>query len=395
MRIYYLSVYDFLRARTNQIADIRFCEGFAQAGCEVEIIAPYVYRRDNMRRDEVFARYGVKTPFRLKILRTPFVDDLGPYLVLPLLLVLISFCCLRIWLTNLGRLSEVVIISQTTDLLVPAILLKKLRLWRRSPLLVTWAHDISMRGRYIWGYRNSDAIIGTNSAITGDLTQELGIDPARLAITLNPISEAQLEHRVTREAARVRLGLSVAGPLVVYTGKLHLKQREADFILEAARRLPGYHFLLTGGKPQVVQHYREFCEREGVRNVTFVGFLLDYTQVSLYQAAADVLVSYYTTAEHLTRYQLPNKTCEYMLAGNPIVTCDFPATRDVLHSGNAIFVEPENVEALSAGIRRAVEDRDLAQRIAARALEDVRGMTYRRRAAALVEFFRGLVSSGA
>lgn len=393
MRIYYFSIYDFLRARTNQIADMRLCEGFAQAGCRVELIAPYVFRRDNMKRGQVFAYYGIGTPFRLTILKTPFVDNMSPLVVLPVMLLYTVLTCLRIWLTNLGRLSEVVIISQTTDLLVPAILLKKLRLWRRGPLVVTWAHDISMRRRYLWVYRRSDAMIGTNSAITGDLAARLGLDPARLAISLNPISEAQLAGRVSREAARAELGIPGGAPLVVYTGKLFVGQKEAEYILEAARRLPGYRFLLTGGKDSVVRHFRDFCAREGIGNVTFVGFLHDYTRVGLYQAAADVLVSYYTTAEHLTRYQLPNKTCEYMLAGSPIVTCDFDATRDVLNRDNAIFVEPEDPAALAAGIRRAVEDPALAQRVAARALEDVRGMTYRRRAAMLVEFFRARLAA--
>jgi glycosyltransferase involved in cell wall biosynthesis len=209
-----------------------------------------------------------------------------------------------------------------------------------------------------------------------------------MTISLNPVSEAQLANRVSRAEARTRLGLESREPLVVYTGKLFVGQREAEYILEAARRLPRYRFLLTGGKEQVVAHYQDFCQREGIGNVTFVGFVRDYSQVCYYQAAADVLVSYYTTAEHLTRYQLPNKTCEYMLAGSPIVTCDFLATRDVLNSGNAIFVEPEDPAALAAGIRQAVEDPALARRVTERALADVQRLTFRQRAAGIVEFFR-------
>jgi glycosyltransferase involved in cell wall biosynthesis len=391
MKIYYFSIYDFLRARTNQIADMRLCEGFSQAGCDVELIAPYVYRRDNMRLDQVFSYFGVETPFRLKLLKTPFVESMGPLIVLPLMLVYVLFSCLRIWLVNFGRLSEVVIISQTTDLLIPALLLKKATLRRRGPLIVSWAHDITFRGRNNWVYRRADAIVATNSAITADLSRELGIPPSRMAISLNPISESQLRDAPTREAARARLGVDGTAPLVVYTGKVFVGQKEIEYLLEAARRLPGYRFLLTGGKENVVRHFRDFCAQEGIGNTTFVGFLHDASQVRYYQAAADVLVSYYTSAEHLTRYQLPNKTCEYMLAGSPIVTCDFPATRDVLNGENAIFVEPENADALASGIRRAIEDRDLAGRVAGRALRDVRDMTFRKRAGQLAGFFGGLL----
>ncbi len=394
MKIYYFSIYDALRARTNQIADMRLCEGFVQAGCEVEMISPYVYRRDNMKVNQVFSIYGVETPFRLKILPTPFVDSSGPLIVLPLMFLYVLFSCLRIWLTNVGRLSQVVIISQTTDLLIPPLLIKMATIGRRGPLIVHWAHDLSFRRRYVWVYRRVDAVVGTNSAITGDLSRKFGIEPARLGISLNPVSEGQVRSLLSRTDARAKLNLQITEPLVVYTGKVFVGHREIEYILEAARRLPGYRFLFTGGKEAVVRHYRDFCEQEGICNTTFVGFLSDYSQVRYYQSAADVLVSYYTTAERLTRYQLPNKTCEYMLAGSPIVTCDFPATQDVLNAENAIFVTPESADALAAGIRRAVEDCPLARRVSERALRDVEGMTFRKRATQLVELFRGLIDRG-
>lgn len=393
MKIYYFSIYDVFRARTNQIADMRLCEGFAQAGCDVELISPWVYRRDNMQVNQVFSYYGIETPFRLKVLKTPFVDEMSPLFVLPLMVLHALFSCLRIWLTNLGRLGEVVIISQTTDLLIPALLIKKASFSRGGPLIVSWAHDISLRKRYAWVYRRVDAIVGTNSAITEDLSRELGIGRERLAISLNPVSESQVRNPLSRQAARARLNLKISEPLVVYTGKFFVGNKEIEYILEAARRLPGYQFLFTGGKDGPVQHYRTHCAREGIRNTTFVGFLHDYSQVRYYQAASDVLVSYYTSAEHLTRHQLPNKTCEYMLSGSPIVTCDYPATRDVLNPENAIFVAPESADALTEGIRCAVENQDLARRVARRALIDVQSMTFRARATQLAEFFRGLVSA--
>lgn len=390
MKIYYFSIFDVFRARTNQISDIRLCEGLVQAGCEVEMITPYVYRRDNIKKKDVFDIYGVETPFRLNILKTPFVDDMPPYVMLPLLLLYVAFSCARIWLMNAARLSEVVIMSRSTDMLIPALLLKKALFARNAPLVVCWAHEIVFRKRYQWVYRSADAVVGTNSAITEDMHHKLGVDNARLAITLNPISERQLSSRLSREDARARLNLWFAEPLIVYTGKLYIGQKEAEYILDAARLLPRYHFLLTGGKQHVVKYYRDYCQRHAIQNVTLVGFLKNYDEVQYYQSAADVLVSYYTSADHMTRYNLPNKMCEYMLAQNPIVTCDFPATRDVLNRRNAIFVAAENADALAQGIRLAVEDRKLAKNVAECAFKDVQSMTFRIRAEKLSRFFRDL-----
>ena len=76
-----------------------------------------------------------------------------------------------------------------------------------------------------------------------------------------------------------------------------------------------------------------------------------------------------------------------MIAGKPIVSSDFPATRDVLSSSNAILVPAEKPESLAAGIREAVSDRRRSDELARRALQDVAGMTYLKRANVLKDFF--------
>ena len=79
-----------------------------------------------------------------------------------------------------------------------------------------------------------------------------------------------------------------------------------------------------------------------------------------------------------------------MLAGNPIVTCDFPATRDVLSASNAILVPAERADSLVSGIRRAIEDRELAAGLARQAFHDVAEMTYKKRALVLRSFFESV-----
>ncbi len=79
-----------------------------------------------------------------------------------------------------------------------------------------------------------------------------------------------------------------------------------------------------------------------------------------------------------------------MLTGNPIVTPDFPATRDVLHSQNAIFVEPENVDSLVEGIRRAAEDKKLIAEIRQRLQQEIPQLTFKKRTKMLIDFFNTL-----
>lgn len=176
-------------------------------------------------------------------------------------------------------------------------------------------------------------------------------------------------------------------PLVIYTGKIGIHyNKEIQHILEAAKSLPQYHFVLTGGKPDAVAHWQKWCGENDTKNVKFTGYFADYSQVRFYQFAADVLISYYTHQGHDVRYNLPNKVCEYMLTGNVMVIPDYPATRDTLDGSNCIFVEPENTTALVNAIRNAVENKQHSIQLAAKALSDVQELTFKKRTAILIEF---------
>lgn len=384
-KIYFFSPYDVLRARTNPISDVRFCAGFAENGCSISLITPYIYRPDNMRLSDVPDSYGITKHLKVALLPTPFWDNVPKWLVLPIMLFFNTIVVLGIYLVNLRQLSSVTIMSRSADLLLPAILLK--RLIRRGPKIIVWAHEVIFKKRYFWVYRNSDAAIATNSAITQDLHSEAGIASDKLAITLNPITEKQLRNVITRAAARDHLGITGESPLIVYTGKLYKGQREVEYILEAAGQLPNYRFLLTGGKPDIVDYYKDYCLENELTNVEFTGFLQRYEDVAYYQFAADALVTYYSSHDHLIKYNLPNKICEYMLTSNPIVSSDHAAIRDVLTENNCILIQAEDPHALRKGIMFAIEEKEKAEQLAKQAFVDVKEMTFYKRTGCLLDFF--------
>jgi glycosyltransferase involved in cell wall biosynthesis len=388
MKIYYFSPYDVLRPRTNQIADVRFCEGFAENDCTVELYAPYVYREDNIEINDIIECYGLKTKFKIKILSTPFSEATPKKLAFIVLLLFNLFITVRIYLENNKDLSKVIIISRNIYLLIFSIIIKKLLFFKNSPKSIHWSHELIDKKIYLWVYRNSDGIIATNSAIAHDMMKKYNLYSKKLAISLNPISTAQLENIITKKKARSLLKLNIQNPLIVYTGKLYFDQKEAEYIVNAAKNLPDYSFLITGGKPNITSYYKKYCEDKNINNILFTGYLYNYSYIINYQFAADVLLSYYTSQDHLTRYNLPQKIIEYMLTKNPIVTPDFPATRDVLNSSNAIFVAPENLESLIQGIKKAIIDKAHAIKIADQAFKDVQEFTFKKRTKNLIEFFK-------
>ena len=356
VRILYLSPYDIQRPRTNQLGDMHLCEGFAQNGCDVKLVVPTVYRKDNVPKNEIFEHYGVDTRFAIKYLPTPIKNDISGVAIMTLIDL---YTCFIFLLNSLAaKRKKRLVISRSTAILTPIVFLKKITPFLKHPKVVLWVHEIDAgRRRLVWLYKNVDHLMPTNSKIKDDLISTVGIDENKIHVTLNPITIGHLEHVVSQEEARQRIKYAHKAPLIVYTGKLFAGQKEIDFILEAAKNLPEYHFLFTGGKPSAVAHYKSFCETNEMANVTFTGYLPNHTHIKYFQFAADALVSYYTTSEHVVDYNFPQKIVEYMLTGQPIVTPDFAAARDVLNNDNAVFVAPENPESLTVGIRKAIEDK--------------------------------------
>lgn len=354
-RLYYFSPYDLQKPRTNQISDVHFCEGMQEAGCNMTLFVPTVFRKENVPRKDIFKAYGVHVPFRIRYLTTPAFDDISGSFIMNIMALYHFFIFISTPLVPVKRRPWV--ISRNPRILMPLLITRKLLPFIGWPGIILWVHELKLHNRWLnWVYKNSDKVLCTNSAIREDLEQIVGIDSQKVCVTLNPVTSIQANEPINKEIARQRLEIKPETQLVVYTGKLFIGQSEAEFIIDAAASLKNYQFILTGGKPHVVEYYREYCRERVIPNVSFTGYLYDYTDIRYYQYAADVLVSYYTEQEHSIRYNFPQKVVEYMLAGNPIVTPDFAATRDVLSDDNAIFVEEENVASLVNGIKQAFSE---------------------------------------
>jgi glycosyltransferase involved in cell wall biosynthesis len=244
--------------------------------------------------------------------------------------------------------------------------------------IVHWAHDLHTSGKHTRIYKKSDFILATNSSTLRALLNLVNRPLSEGCITLNPVTNQQASEALTQDEARKQVHLEkLQAPLIVYTGKIGRHyDREIQHIFSAAKLLPDYQFLLTGGKHETVSYWEEYCQGEGITNIQFTGYIPDYRRVRYYQYSADVLLSYYTDQAHDTRYNLPNKICEYMVAGRIIVTPDYPATRDLLRNDNCHFVEPDNPTALAEGIRHVVEHRTESEHKAVLASKEARALTF-------------------
>ncbi|NJN81480.1 MAG: glycosyltransferase family 4 protein [Caldilineaceae bacterium] len=163
-----------------------------------------------------------------------------------------------------------------------------------------------------------------------------------------------------------------------------------ELILDLAKRLPDYLFLIVGGHPEDVARYQAMAgERDNVR---FLGFKPP-AEMHLYQLAADVLLMPYSdrveiAASRVTAdFASPLKMFEYMAAGRPIVSSNLPVLKEILRDGhNALLLPYDNLDRWQEALHNIRKKPDWARALGDQALADVHAFTWERRAEKIVEF---------
>lgn len=367
---------------------MRMCDSMAANGAKVTIIYPYTYMKENIRRSEIPVSYGLRNRFRTRMQYTWLLENSASWYRFIVMLTGFTFSTLRIVFERIFSGNEAIILSRDAKSLIPAIIIRKLigRLLKTKIIFV--AAEVKNKPIYKWVVRNSDGVFAGVTTTRDAIMKLVPIPKEKFILSLAPVPVYSNDS--TKEQARKNIGYTDQAPLIVYTGKLGLDVLELKFILKAAKQLPQYNFLFTGGRESAVEKVKEYCNELGVKNAIFTGFFNDSTAVRNYQLAGDILVSYYTSNDHLIEFNYPQKINEYMSTGNPIITPDFPATQDVLNNKNVFFVAPDNESALAEGIKFLIENPQFGAALAAQAKEDIKSLTFDSKTKELLKWGRDL-----
>jgi glycosyltransferase involved in cell wall biosynthesis len=169
---------------------------------------------------------------------------------------------------------------------------------------------------------------------------------------------------------------------VLYIGHLY-GWKGVDVLAGAAKHLPEHDFLFVGGYEDNVAAFRE--KYRDVPNIILTGHV-PQEETARYMKLADVLVLPNSGAVAISsKHTSPLKLFAYMACNcAPIVASDLPSIREILTDGkNAFLVEPDNVEALTNGITRALTAPE-ADSIVATAAREVEQYDWKRRTEALL-----------
>jgi glycosyltransferase involved in cell wall biosynthesis len=164
------------------------------------------------------------------------------------------------------------------------------------------------------------------------------------------------------------------GTQVGYVGNLY-KGRGIEIIISVANRLPEISFHIIGGEEHDLKSWHDENLPD---NLHFHGFVAPGDINAAYEQFDLLLLPYQkhvygaTGQSDLSRWMSPMKMFEYMLAGKPIVSSDFPVLREVLEDGrNALLVPADDVEAWEAAVLRIQSDPELAKRLGMNAKKDL------------------------
>jgi glycosyltransferase involved in cell wall biosynthesis len=250
------------------------------------------------------------------------------------------------------------------------------------------AHDVIEDQRYpIWTslIRGGNALPGLRGifCISRTLMEDYraaGADADRLHVAPDGVDLERFQPEKTKAEARSILGIDPGVTLLCHCGHLY-PGRGGEELVEALAGLPAIDLLMVGGSPADIERVRDVARAKGVDGRIRWEGTVSNARIPLYLWAADILIMPYTSRVPTRRAMSPLKMFEYMAAARPIVATDFPTIREVLtDADNAVLVEPDDPQALAAGIRRIRNDAALADRIASQARRDSEAYTWDRRA---------------
>jgi glycosyltransferase involved in cell wall biosynthesis len=217
-------------------------------------------------------------------------------------------------------------------------------------------------------YRKAARVVSVTRSFKRNLVDR-GIDPAKIAVVTNGVDVARFRPRPKDADLVARYGLEgkfVAG----YVGT-HGMAHALETVLDAAKAFQDagndrFRFLLLGDgarKQALVERAGEM----GLGNVIFVDSV-PKDEVARYWSLIDVSVIHLRKTELFTTV-IPSKLFECLGMGIPVLHGVAGESAEIVErEGVGLVFEPENAEALAAGLARMAGDADLLATLRARCL---------------------------
>lgn len=247
------------------------------------------------------------------------------------------------------------------------------------------AHDFGRLVSWLVKNRNVDGLVVITNKLKEVYIKE-GVPAGKILVAPDGVDLRMFEANTSREEAKSELGIPSGKKVISYTGHLY-GWKGAHTLALSTKHLPdSYVAYFIGGMRGDLAKFKEFIRRNEITNAVVVGYVPPLV-VPKYLAASDVLVLP-NIEKGLSHFTSPLKLFEYMASKRPVVASDLSSIREVLNEENAILVEPGNPKALAEGIKKVLQDEELATKVAENAFKDVQQYSWDKRAEKILEFIQ-------
>lgn len=212
-----------------------------------------------------------------------------------------------------------------------------------------------------------------------------GLLSSKILVAPNAVDLKNFLPYQDKQLARRELSICQEDKIVLYSGHLY-DYKGIPTILETARLLPEYKFILVGGWTDDIQKVQEVYQKTGLSNIKLVGHV-HQTKLASYLYAADVLILPTSKYWDLAGATCPLKLFDYMVSQRPIVASALPTIMTVARDKqNALLAEPDDPISFKEAILKLFENPVLANSIAECAFQEVQNFTWDNRAERVLQF---------
>jgi len=400
MKLIYIANMRLPTEKAHGLATFKLCEAFASPNLkniEVELVVPWAINR---LKQDPFEFYKVKKIFSAqggpasgwKIKKLPALDLLFLNFLPRFFFLLRSFSfsffalIYFLYLKMRGKLKDAVFFSHDH---IPLFFLSFLGL----PFVLD-IHDFPSKN--IFYRRVIKRALGfavQTKWKVAELGKSFSIPPEKIVYWPNGVEIKEFALNISREEARKRLGIlsdpakyslrrdsEASKKIALYAGHF-FSWKGVDTLALASQYLDDDTLVyFVGGSPEDAKKFETFIQRKKLYKIRLISFQ-PHHQIPIWLKAADVLVLPNTAKEDISLYYTsPMKLFEYMAVGRPIVASHIPSIAEILNEENSVLVKPDDPEDLARGIKKVLENKNLAEKISSQACIDVQKYTWEARA---------------
>lgn len=359
---------------------IKMCQALARNGAEVTLLLPC---GSNKIKEDIFTYYNIDRSF--KIIKLPSLGFLPHGFPGSFILSAISFGLALLIFLLLQR-GRVIVYCRGEMALFLKLLPKRFSFFWETHIKPT---NISL---YKKVFSKSRGLVVVTRYYQEELAEKFKVPKDKIfyfpdAVDLSLFRKVGL----SKDQLRQQLSLPQDKKIITYAGKFTTmsQSKGVENILTSFKNLQkkytNIYLLLVGLETGQIPSMKKLLQ--DARAYQLVEYV-PMDELARYELASDILVMSYPDDFHYRYYMSPLKMFEYMATGNPIVTTDLPAIRDILSEENAVLVAPDNLTSLSDGLELLLKDEDRGRRLARQALLDVEKYTWDKRAQAIMLFMK-------